>query len=199
MPYTKDVRVGSPEQAGATGAILHAPLNTALPKLSDIKKSGVTINQAFTGNEYVSEEGLTLSPSRTTTDIKDWSGAVVRKVMESFDGTLKWKMISTDKTALELAFGASHITSVDTATTQHGVQVQAALGAYMADEYAWVFLMKDGNARIVIAVPDGQITEVGDVTFASNAAVGWDVTLSCYPDSDGNCIYILTDDGQFTA
>ena len=41
------------------------------------------------------------------------------------------------------------------------------------------FLMKDGDARIVIAVPDGQITEVGEVTFASNAAVGWNVTLSC--------------------
>ena len=59
--------------------------------------------------------------------------------------------------------------------------------------------MKDGDARIVIAVPDGQITEVGEVTFASNAAVGWNVTLSCYPDANGNSIYIMTDDGVVTA
>ena len=198
MPKTSDVRVGSPEQSGATGAILHAPVGTALPTLSDIKKTGVTINQAFTGNEYVSEDGLTLSPTRSTTDIKDWSGAIVRKLLESFDGTLKWKMISTNKTALELAFGKAKVTSV-TASTDHGAQAQAALGAYMPDEYAWVFLMKDGDARIVIGVPDGQITEVGDVIFASNAAVGWDVTLSCYPDANGNSIYILTDDGVTTA
>ena len=59
--------------------------------------------------------------------------------------------------------------------------------------------MKDGDARIVIVVPDGQITEVGEVTFASNSAVSWPVTLSCYPDSTGTCIYILTDDGVVTA
>jgi len=197
MPNTSDVRIGAPEQ-GTTGAILHAPVGTALPTMASVSKTGVTINQAFVGNEYVSEDGVTLSPARSTTDIKDWSGSVVRKVLESFDGTLQWTMISTDKAALEVAFGSKHLT-YSTANASHGNQAQVALGAFMPDEYAWVFLMKDGDARIVIAVPDGQITEVGDVTFASNAAVGWPVTLSCYPDSSGNSIYIITDDGLYTA
>ena len=196
MPNTSDVRVGAPDQL-TTGAIKHAPLGTAVPALADIKKAGVTLNQAFTGNEYVSEDGLTLTPSMSTTDIKDWSGATVRKVLESFDGTLSWTMISTNANALSIAFGADHITT-RSAGTDHGAQVQAALGAYLPEEQAWVFLMKDGDARIVIAVPDGQITEVGEVTFASNAAVGWNVTLSCYPDASGNSIYIMTDDGQVT-
>lgn len=197
MPKTSDVRVGAPEQ-GVTGAIKHAPLGTAIPTLADIKKAGVTLNQAFAGDEYVSEDGLTLTPSRSTTDIKDWSGATVRKVLESFDGTLAWTMISTNQGALSIAFGSNHVTA-NAAGTDHGAQVQAALGAYLPEEQAWVFLMKDGDARIVIAVPDGQITEVGEVTFASNSAVGWNVTLSCYPDSSGNSIYIMTDDGVVTA
>lgn len=197
MPKTSDVRVGAPEQS-VTGAIKHAPLGTAIPTLADIKKAGVTLNQAFAGDEYVSEDGLTLTPSRSTTDIKDWSGATVRKVLESFDGTLAWTMISTNQGALSIAFGSNHVTA-NAAGTDHGAQVQAALGAYLPEEQAWVFLMKDGDARIVIAVPDGQITEVGEVTFASNAAVGWNVTLSCYPDTSGNSIYIMTDDGVVTA
>lgn len=197
MPKTSDVRIGAPEQ-GVTGAIKHAPLGTAIPTLADITKASVTINQAFTGDEYVSEDGLTLAPSMSTTEIKDWSGATVRKVLESFDGTLSWTMISTNAGALSIAFGSGHVTT-SAATTTHGAQVQAALGAYLPEEQAWVFLMKDGDARIVIAVPDGQITEVGEVTFASNAAVGWNVTLSCYPDTSGNSIYIMTDDGQVTA
>lgn len=196
MPKTADVRVGAPDQK-VTGAIKHAPLGTAIPTLADITKAAVAINQAFEGDEYVSEDGLTLAPSMSTTEIKDWSGATVRKVLESFDGTLSWTMISTNKGALSIAFGKDHVTSV-TASTAHGEQVQAALGAYLPEEQAWVFLMKDGDARIVIAVPDGQITEVGEVTFASNAAVGWAVTLSCYPDSSGNSIYIMTDDGAVT-
>lgn len=197
MPSNADVRIGAPDQK-TTGAIKHAPKGTAIPDLSDITKAAVTLNGAFTGDEYVSEDGLTLAPSMSTTEIKDWSGATVRKVLESFDGTLSWTMISTNEGALAIAFGSDHVTTT-AATTTHGAQVKAALGAYLPEEQAWVFLMKDGDARIVIAVPDGQITEVGEVTFASNAAVGWAVTLSCYPDSSGNCIYIMTDDGVVTA
>lgn len=197
MPNVSDVRIGAPDQK-TTGAIKHAPIGTTLPSLSSIAKAGVTLDGAFVGNEFVSEEGLTLSPSISTADIKDWSGATVRKVLDSFDGTLAWTMISTDKNALEIAFGESYVTS-NTATTAHGAQVQAALGAHLPDPQSWVFLMKDGDARIVIVVPDGQITEVGDVTFVSNDAVGWNVTLSCYPDSAGECIYIMTDDGVVTA
>ena len=196
MPSNTDVRVGAPDQK-VTGAIKHAPKGTAIPTLASITKAAVTLNQAFVGDEYVSEDGLTLSPSMSTTEIKDWSGATVRKVLKSFDGTLSWRMISTNKGALEIAFGKDHVTYV-TASTAHGAQVQAALGAYLSEEQAWVFLMKDGDARIVIAVPDGQITVVGEVTFASNSAVGWQVTLSCYPDANGNCIYIMTDDGVVT-
>lgn len=196
MPSNADVRVGAPDQK-VTGAIKHAPKGTAIPTLASITKAAVTLNQAFTGDEYVSQDGLTLAPSMSTTEIKDWSGATVRKVLESFDGTLSWTMISTNAGALAIAFGADHVITA-AATTAHGAQVQAALGAYLPEEQAWVFLMKDGDARIVIAVPDGQITEVGEVTFASNAAVGWQVTLSCYPDASGNSIYIMTDDGVVT-
>ena len=116
MPKNSDVRIGAPDQK-VTGAIKHAPIGTTLPSLSSITKAAVTIDEAFTGDEYVSEDGLTLAPSVSTTDIKDWSGATVRKVLESFDGTLNWTMISTNEGAMGVAFGAEHVTvSAATAT-----------------------------------------------------------------------------------
>lgn len=193
MPNVNDVRIGAPEQK-TTGAIKHAPVGTTLPVLSDIGTSGVTLDPAFVGDEYVSEDGLTLSPSMSTTNIKDWSGTVVRKLLEEFDGTLSWTMISTNEDTLKIAFGDDYVTSA-AASSAHGAQVRAALGAHLPDTQSWVFLMKDGDARVVIVVPNGQITEVGDVTFVSNNAIGWQVTLSTYPGSDGNSIYIMTDDG----
>lgn len=196
MPRTQDVRIGAPDQK-VTGAIKHAPIGTTLPTLSSITKEAVTLDAAFTGDEYVSEDGLTLAPALSTTDIKDWSGATVRKVLESFDGNLAWTMISTNAGALGIAFGADNVTT-EAATTTHGQQVEVALGARLPEAESFVFLMKDGDARIVIVVPNGQVTEVGEVTFAANAAVGWNVTLSTYPDEDGNSIYIYTDDGQVT-
>lgn len=192
MPNTSDVRIGAPEQ-GTTGAILHAPLGTTLPSMSNL-----TPDPAFVGNEYVSEDGLTLTPSMSTTEIKDWSGSTVRKVLESFDGTLSWTMISTNEGALGVAFGEDHVTSAE-ATREHGNIVRAELGAHLPDSQSWVFKMKDGDARILIVVPEGQVTEVAEVTFASNAAVGWNVTLSTYPDANGQSIYIYTDDGAVSA
>lgn len=197
MPNTKDVRIGAPDQR-VTGAIKHAPVGTTLPTLASIAKAGVTLDEAFTGNEYVSEDGLTLSPSMSTTNIKDWSGAVVRKLLEEFDGTLAWTMISTNAESLGVAFGQGNI-QTEAATNLHGNQVAAALGAELPEEQSWVFLMKDGDARIVIVVPKGQVTEVGEVNFQSNAAVGWPVTLSSYPDANGKSIYIYTDDGVVSA
>lgn len=197
MPKNSDVRIGAPDQK-VTGAIKHAPIGTTLPSLSSITKAAVTIDEAFTGDEYVSEDGLTLAPSVSTKDIKDWSGATVRKVLESFDGTLNWTMISTNEGAMGVAFGAEHVT-VSAATATHGAQTRTELGAHLPERQSWVFLMKDGDARIVIVVPDGQVTEVGEVTFASNSAVGWAVTLSTYPDENGENIYIMTDDGVVTA
>lgn len=197
MPKNSEVRIGAPDQ-GVTGAIKHAPIGTTLPDLSAIAKAAVTLDPAFVGDEYVSEDGLTLSPAISTSDIKDWSGATVRKVLESFDGTLSWTMISTNEGALGIAFGDENIETA-AATIAHGVQVQAALGARMPERQSWVFLMKDGDARIVIVVPDGQVTQVGEVTFASNAAIGWNVTLATYPDDDRNSIYIMTDDGVVTS
>lgn len=191
MPNIKDVRIGLPDQS-TTGAILSAPVGTALPT------SAVdTLDQAFVGNEYVSEDGLTLAPSVSTQDIKDWNGTVVRKILESFDGTLSWTMISTNENSLSVAFGSEHVT-ITAASSAHGKQVKAELGAHLPTERSFVFLMKDGDARIMIVVPRGQVTEVSEVTFASTAAVGWGVTLSCYPDASGESIYIMTDDGATT-
>ena len=214
MPNVNDVRIGAPEQK-TTGAIKHAPVGTTLPVLSDIGASGVTLDPAFVGDEYVSEDGLTLSPSMSTTNIKDWSGSTVRKVHDEvelfqiLDAALNlsvalngiscfcrgsFRVLRFSGYELKIAFGDDYVTSA-AASSAHGAQVRAALGAHLPDTQSWVFLMKDGDARVVIVVPNGQITEVGDVTFVSNNAIGWQVTLSTYPDSDGNSIYIMTDDG----
>ena len=196
MPYTKDVLIGAPDQ-GTTGAVLHADVGTTLPTISTIFSS-TTWRSNFSGNEFVSEDGLTLAPSISTNDIKDWSGATVRKVLQAFDGKISWQMISTNDEAMKIAFGDDNV-AVTAANTTHGKQVETSLGAHLADRQSFIFLMKDGDAKLAIVVPDGQITEVGEVNFKSTDAIKWPVTLSCYPDGNGKHIIIMTDDGQVTS
>lgn len=37
-----------------------------------------------------------------------------------------------------------------------------------------------------IVIPDGQVTEPGDTSYTDSDAIGYDMTVSCYPGSDGD-------------
>lgn len=188
------VYVGTPDQL-TTGAVLHAPVGTPMPDLDDITPSAVTIDPAFKDGGYVSSDGLTLTPDMSTSDINDWSGALVRRVLETFNGEVSFSLIQTDDVTFKMAFGDDYVT-VEEATASDGTKLMAKLGAHLPDPEAWIFKMKDGSARILIALPNAQVTAMDEITFNATDPIGWNLTLSCYPDSSGVSIYILTDDGQ---
>ena len=190
----KKVFIGTPDQL-TTGAIMCAPVGTELPDLDDIKPSGVTIGEDFEDAGYANEDGVTLTPDMSTNSIKEWGGAVVRTVLEEFNGTIAFTLIQTDETAFKMAFGDDNVTA-QAATAEHGNQLKAGIGATLPDAKAWVFKMKDGAARMLICLPNAQVTTLDEVTFNATDPIGWAITLSCYPDSNGKSIYILTDDGQ---
>ena len=79
----KKVYVGTPDQL-TTGAILQAPLGTTVPDLQDITPSKVTLDEGFKDCGYVSEDGVTITPDYSTSDIPSWGGAVVRRILEQF-------------------------------------------------------------------------------------------------------------------
>lgn len=188
----KNVLVGAPDQA-TTGAILSAPVGTTLPT------SAVdTPDAEFTDSGYVSSDGLTLTPERSTTDITDWSGALVRRILESFNGTLNWAHLEVNEDSLANAFGDDHV-FVTPADGTHGKQIEVQIGAHEMPRKSWVFKIKDGLNRVLIVVPDGQVTETGEISFVKSGAITLPVTLATYPDADGNSIYIYTDDGVTAA
>ena len=57
--------------------------------------------------------------------------------------------------------------------------------------------MKDGDARMKVLVPNGQVTTLDSITFVANDAIKLPVTVSCYDDGTGtgDSITIYTDDG----
>jgi hypothetical protein len=188
----KQVLVGAPDQA-TTGAILSAPGGTALPATAV-----TTLNVAFKDSGYVDEEGVKLTPDTSTNDIKDWSGAIVRSVLEEFKGTLDWAHLEVNEESLKNTFGDENVT-VTAATPTTGKQIKVGIGAHEMPRKAWVFRIKDGKNRVLIVVPDGQVTARGEIQFTKSGAIKLAVTLSTYPDSTGNSIYIYTDDGVVSA
>lgn len=185
----KNVLTGAPDQA-TTGAISSAKNPSALPT----EVTGPFAPE-FVSTGYVNEDGLTLKTERSTEAIKEWGGSIVRQILSEFNGTLAWSHLETNEESLRNYFGDENVT-VTEATASQGKRITALLKAAEMPRKAWFFRMKDGENRVLIVIPDGQITETGEVSFVKSGAIEWPVTLTTYPDASGNNAYFYFDDGQ---
>lgn len=189
----KNVFVGAPDQL-TTGAVLRAPLGTALPTTAV-----ATLNAAFDDDPgYVDENGVLISPSRQTQPIRDWSRNVIRHVLDSFDGKLSYAHLELNETAMKIFAGDANVTAT-AANGSHGAQLAMKIKGEESTHYAWVFKIKDGIKKALVVLPDASVTEQGDIALVANGAVKLPVVLSTYPDANGVSIYIYTDDGVLTA
>lgn len=180
-----------PDQA-TTGAIMSADVGTTLPTDASGTITG------FDDSGYVSSDGLTLSPSISTEDITEWSGKLIRRVLSTFDGTIKFSLMQLDAVGWKQAFGDDHVT-VTAANATHGNQIAISMGSSLPEKKSWVFKMKDGKNKMLVVVPNGQVTALDDITFAASSAINLPITISCYDDGTGNSIYVYTDDDEVTA
>lgn len=137
---------------------------------------------------WISEDGITESNSADTTEIKGWQGGqTVRKVISSSEMTFKFTAIETSKTVLELYHKGSKV------VTTNGKSV-LAIKAPGTDRRAFGFDVIDGDSHVRIWVPDGEVTETGDVTYKGDEAISYELTITAYPGADGTVAYKYSSD-----
>lgn len=183
---TKNVVAGRPL---STGGVLRGPLGTALP--TDVTTApGV----AFKALGYVSEDGLTETVERSTDKIRAWGGDTVKVVQTEYGVTYSFTLIeATREDVLKAVYGEGNVTTTP-ATSSAGALSTVVLNSETLEHAAWIFEIKDGDARIRIVVPDGQVTEIGEVTYADGEAVGYEVTVEAFRDEaiNGQAIKYIT-------
>ncbi len=191
----KKVFVGLADQSATTGALLRGAVIATPPATFS---EATTAISSFTSSGYFSEDGVSLSTSISVTNIREWNLSTVRRLLEDFDGTVSGTIIQLDEEAAKQCFGEDNVT-VTAATTTSGQQLRIALGAHLAEPQAWALKMKDGDARFLVLIPNGQVTSGVDITFAANEAISLPIEISANDDGTGNSIYIFTDDGIVSA
>lgn len=184
MPNSEKILVGSPSQTAASGAIRRAPIGTAAPT-----DASTAMPSAWTAGGYVDENGVNLSATVSTTDIKEWGGSLVRRLVESFTGEVTFTYMEfADVESLKQQYGDNYVTVAEAKKN-----VKVSLGAHLGDVQAWVIDVKDGDNAVRIYVPKGQVTANGDISFVSNDAIKSQATLTCYDDGTGNSLYMFVD------
>lgn len=152
------------------GQVLTAPKGTPLPTDATADPNG-----AFVDLGYISDAGVVAAIARQSTTFTDWHGDTIRKKATSHDATYKFTMIETDSATLEAYFGTQ-----DDPDTVVKVKAQDGL------RQSWIIDMVDGDNLLRDVIPDGEVVEVGDITYASTELVSYTVTLTTYPDANGD-------------
>ena len=177
MSDVLNVTTGKPKIGGA---VHRAPLGTELPK--DAVSS---LDSAFASLGYTSDAGLVNSNSPESSSIKAWGGDVVMNMQTKKDDTFKFTMIEAlNPDVLKSVYGTENVSG----TLADGLVVKA--NSNEQEEASWVIdMVMKGDILKRIVIPNGKITQIGDVIYKDDSAVGYEVTLGATPDGDGQTHY----------
>jgi hypothetical protein len=186
-PTASKVVAGKPS---VVGGAFYGPTATAGPV------DGTTaLGVGFTGLGYIGDDGLSETVDRSTDKKKAWGGDVVKIVQTDFGATIKLTLIeSLNSDVLKAVYGDGNVsTTAATATegTEHKVQVNSDI----LPMKSWVFEIRDDPAKIRIYVESGQVTEIGEVKYTESDLTGYEITIECFPDADGNAFVKYINDG----
>lgn len=171
-----NVSAGKPKVGGAinvadTSATLPTAVSTALT--------------GFTPLGYVSEDGLTNQNTIDSEDIKAWGGDTVLVIQTEKTDTFGLTLIEVlNVDVLKIVFGDDNVTG----TLADGITVN--VNATELPEKAWVIdMVMRGGALKRIVIPRAKVSEIGEVSYTDNEAVGYELTLTALPDANGNTHY----------
>lgn len=173
-----NVSTGKPKTSGAIYSAL-ASSTLTLPTSAEGALTG------FTALGYCSDDGVSNSNSPESESVKAWGGDTVLTINTEKEDTFTFTLIEClNVEVLKAVYGSENVTG-DLST---GITVKA--NSKDSEERAWVIdmLMAGGKAKRIV-IPSAKITEIGDITYADEDAVGYEITITATPDAAGNTHY----------
>ena len=173
MPDATKVSVGKPKVGGA---VHWAPIGSTLPT-----SATASLDAAFVELGYVSEDGLTNNNSPESDTVKAWGGDTVLSLQTDRPDTFALTLLEAmNEDVLKTIYGSANVTADGSGNLTINATAQDMPSG------AWVFdmILKGGRAKRIV-VPNGTISELGEITYKDDEAVGYNITITDVPDSNG--------------
>lgn len=159
-----DVKLGT---GLATGMFYHAPAGTALPT-----DPTATIPNTWTHIGDVSDAGITVALSKTTTNLKNWANKIKRVLMTDHSETVQTPVMDTTEESLKAVVGERNVSN-----TNDVVRVNLSDGDLPPEE-AFLWVMKDGDDMMMVGCSRGQVSAIENVSMAPGNAINWTPTIT---------------------
>lgn len=167
---------------GVVGGIFRGPAGSTLPTDVAGSAEATLLANGYAKAGYASTDGVVQSMGTSTSNIGAWGGDTVRVVQTEHTLSYAFTPIEHSEAALKMYYG-------DAATA-----TLVEINGEMLPVSSWVIPVRDGNKRIVIVIPRGQVTERGDVQYMGENAAGMPITVTAYPDANGVKAYLYIGD-----
>ena len=177
MSDTNNVSTAKPKVGGA---IYSAPAGTTLPT-----DATTALDKAFTGLGYISDDGLSNKNTPSSDKINAWGGDTVAVVQKEKDDEFTYTLIESLNTdVLKEVYGPDNVQG----DLDSGISIKANATPLPAHVIVADTILKNGVLKRIV-IPNGQVSELGEVKYGDEDAIGYETTLTAVPDKDGNSHY----------
>ena len=141
------------------------------------------LDGTLTSAGYLSDDGIKNKRARKTEDVVAFGGDTVLSVTTSLTETFELGLLETTKDTLSIVYGDDNVTETDGAITVKHNAKDTPRKVYVFE------LAMTGNRVKRIVIPDGQVSDVDDVSYKDGEAITYSPTITAFPDGDGNTAY----------